>query len=50
MEWVLKACDLNKDIEIDDICQMVLPDIQLKYVNRVHYMIKQFIEQRSHLD
>ena len=35
MEWVLKACDLNKDIEIDDNAQLTLPDIQLKYAGRV---------------
>ena len=29
-EWVLKACDLNRDIRIDDKCQLTLPDIQLK--------------------
>jgi hypothetical protein len=34
-QWVLKACDLNKDIEINDKMQITLPDIQLKYVGRV---------------
>jgi hypothetical protein len=33
--WVLKACDLNKDIEINDKMQITLPDIQLKYAGRV---------------
>lgn len=33
--WVLKACDLNKDIEINDKMQITLPDIQLKYADRV---------------
>ena len=28
MDWILKACDLNKDVEIDDTCQLTLPDIQ----------------------
>ena len=35
MEWVLKACDLNKDVEIDDKAQLTLPDIQLKYADTV---------------
>jgi hypothetical protein len=35
MEWTLKACDLNKDIEIDDIAQLTLPDIQMKYASSV---------------
>ena len=35
MERVLNACDLNKDVEIDDMCQISLPDIQLKHADRV---------------
>jgi hypothetical protein len=35
MEWRLKGCDINKDIEIDDFAQLTLPDIQLRYVDRV---------------
>ena len=35
MEWALKRCDLNKDVEIQYNCQMTLPDIQLKYAGRV---------------
>jgi hypothetical protein len=35
IEWVLKQCDLNKDIEISDKAQITLPDIQLKYAQRV---------------
>lgn|GEM_PF-609570 len=34
-EWVLKLCDLNKDVEITDKCQIVFPDLQLKYAGRV---------------
>jgi hypothetical protein len=33
--WVLKGCDLNRDVEIIDKMQITLPDIQLKYVGRV---------------
>lgn len=35
MNWVLKACDLNKDITIDEKAQLTLPDIQLKYADMV---------------
>ena len=35
MEWVLKACDLNKDVGYKTTAQMTLPDIQLKYAGRV---------------
>ena len=56
MERVLNACDLNKDVEIDDMCQISLPDIQLKHAETgyfdytsSHYMIRQFIDQRNPL-
>jgi len=35
MDWILKQCDLNKDVEIDDTFQLTLPDIQLKHADRV---------------
>lgn len=34
-KWVLKACDLNKDVRIDEKAQLTLPDIQLKVASRV---------------
>lgn len=34
-DWILKSCDLNKDVDITHKCQMVLPDLQLKYAGRV---------------
>jgi hypothetical protein len=33
--WTLIQCDVNKDVEIDEKCQLTLPDIQLKYMDRV---------------
>jgi hypothetical protein len=33
--WRLMQCDVNKDIEITDKMQFTLPDIQLRYVDRV---------------
>lgn len=35
MEWTLKGCDLNKDIEADDKAQLTLPDIQLRSADKV---------------
>ncbi len=29
LEWILKACDVNKDIEIDGVTQLTLPNIQM---------------------
>jgi hypothetical protein len=34
MEWILKACDVNKDIEIDAMTQLTLPDIQISLAER----------------
>jgi hypothetical protein len=33
--WILKECDINKDIKITHKMQLTLPDIQLKYAGRV---------------
>jgi hypothetical protein len=27
--WILKACDVSKDVEIDSVAQITLPDIQM---------------------
>ena len=27
--WILKACDVNKDVEVDGLAQLTLPDIQI---------------------
>jgi hypothetical protein len=35
LNWILKQCDLNKDVEIDYIAQLTLPDIQLKSADRI---------------
>jgi len=44
MEWVLKQCDLNKDIEIDEKAQLTLPDIQLTNMDRV---FRQYVKIRE---
>jgi hypothetical protein len=46
-EWILKECDLNKDVEIDEKCQMYLPDIQLKYAGQVFRMYIKSLHDRS---
>ena len=35
MDWHLIGYDLNKDIRINDLAQLTLPDIQLKTADRV---------------
>jgi hypothetical protein len=47
MEWILKACDLNKDVEIQNNCQMTLPDIQLKYAGRVFRLYIKSLHDRA---
>jgi len=32
--WVLKECDVNKDIEIDGLAQITLPDMQIPLFER----------------
>ena len=49
LEWRLKGCDINKDIEIDDIAQSTLPDIQLRYVNRVFRLYVKSFHDKSFL-
>ncbi|HEY7080845.1 MAG TPA: hypothetical protein VH500_14170 [Nitrososphaeraceae archaeon] len=46
-EWILKACDLNKDIEINDKAQLSLPDIQLKYADQVFRMYIKSLHDRA---
>ncbi len=35
MEWRLLQCDINRDVELTTKAQITLPDIQLKYADRV---------------
>ena len=46
-EWILKECDLNKDIEINDKAQLYLPDIQLRYADNVFRMYIKSLHDRS---
>jgi hypothetical protein len=49
MEWRLKGCDTNKDIEIDDNTQLTLPDIQLRYADRVFRFYVKSLHDKSFL-
>ncbi len=33
-KWILKGCDVNKDIEIDAMTQLTLPDMQMPLVEK----------------
>jgi hypothetical protein len=33
-KWILKECDVNKDIQIDRLAQITLPDMQIPLVER----------------
>jgi hypothetical protein len=47
-EWTLVQCDVNKDIEIDDKAQITLPDIQLKYADRVFREYVKIIQGKAY--
>lgn len=47
MEWRLLACDLNKDVIIDERAQMHLPDIQLKHADRVFRLYIKSLHDRA---
>lgn len=46
-EWILKACDLNKDIKIDEKAQLTLPDIQLKTAAGVFRLYIKSLKDRT---
>jgi len=48
MSWVLKQCDLNKDIEISDRAQLTLPDIQLIHADRVFRLYVKILEGKAY--
>jgi hypothetical protein len=47
MQWILKACDLNKDVEIQDNCQMTLSAIQLKYAGRIFRLYVKSLQYKA---
>ena len=48
LNWILKQCDLNKDVEIDDIAQITFPDIQLKSADRVFRLYVKIIKDKAY--
>jgi hypothetical protein len=46
-EWILKGCDLNRDVEIDENAQLHLPDIQLKHADQVFRMYVKSLHDRA---
>ena|SRR5215475_2307604 len=48
MGWILKGCDLSKDIIVDERIQLTFPNIQLKYAERVfRFYIKSLGEKAA---
>jgi hypothetical protein len=47
MDWRLIECDVNKDVVIDDIAQLTLPDILLKDVDRVFRLYVKSLNDKS---
>jgi predicted transcriptional regulator len=48
-DWILQGFDINKDMEIDTMCQLTIPDIQLKELNQVFRMYVKVINGKSML-
>jgi hypothetical protein len=48
LNWILKQCDLNKDVEIDDMTQLTFPDIQLKSADRVFRLYVKIREGKAY--
>jgi len=47
IDWHLKQCDMNKDIEISDKMQFTLPDIQLKYAGSVFRLYVKLLGEKA---
>ena len=48
LNWILKQCDLNKDVEIDSTAQFTFPDIQLKSADRVFRLYVKVIKDKAY--
>ncbi len=46
-DWILKGCDLNRDVEINEKAQLHLPDIQLKHAGQVFRMYIKSLHDRA---
>jgi len=48
-EWILQNYDINKDMEINTMCQLTIPNIQLKEMNQVFRMYVKAINDKCYL-
>ena len=48
-KWILKACDVNKDIEIDGITQLTLPAMQMPLVEKAIRAYVKVIGDKAYL-
>lgn len=48
LNWILKQCDLNKDVKINDLAQLTFPDIQLKSADRVFRLYVKVIKDKAY--
>ncbi len=47
MQWILKACDWNRDVKVTDTCQITLPDIQLKTAAKVFRLYIKSLQDKA---
>ena len=40
-KWIVKGCDVNKDVEIDGVAQLALPDIQIPFFDKTPEGLRQ---------
>lgn len=46
--WILKSCDLNKDVEIENIGQLMNLNIQVKHTGKAFRLYIKNLEDRLH--
>ena len=49
MEWHLLQCDINRDVELTSMAQMTLPDIPIKYADRVFRLYVKSLHDRGYI-
>ncbi|MGZ5501840.1 MAG: hypothetical protein ACXWEW_11885 [Nitrososphaeraceae archaeon] len=46
--WILKSCDFNKDVEIENIGQLMNLNIQVKHAGKAFRLYIKILEDRLH--
>ncbi|MGZ5490100.1 MAG: hypothetical protein ACXW2E_07235 [Nitrososphaeraceae archaeon] len=46
--WILKSCDFNKDVEIENIGQLMNLNIQVKHTGKAFRLYIKILEDRLH--